>query len=93
MSPSRMRLSNLYCLHAVNRDVEPEAAVAALDAICAQIDFVRGLRECSHADAQLDVARHNLVRLCPFHAKFQTFIAPLEVATTYVAGRCLQVRA
>lgn len=45
----------------VNNDVELEAAVAALDAICAQIDFVRGLRECSNADAQLDVARHNLV--------------------------------
>ncbi|BDA50767.1 probable E3 ubiquitin-protein ligase SHPRH [Coccomyxa sp. Obi] len=44
----------------VNNDVELEAAVAALDAICAQIDFVRGLRECSNAEAQLDVARHNL---------------------------------
>lgn len=53
----------LHLVGNVNSDVELEAAVAALDAICAQIDFVRGLRECSNAEAQLDVARHNLVPL------------------------------
>lgn len=44
------------------RDAVPEAAAAALDAVCAQLDYVRALRECQSAQIHLDIARHNLVR-------------------------------
>ncbi|EIE20408.1 hypothetical protein COCSUDRAFT_67348 [Coccomyxa subellipsoidea C-169] len=42
------------------QDNDLEAAIAALDAVCAQLDFVRGVRERHTAEVQLEVARHNL---------------------------------
>lgn len=43
--------------------VGPEAAAAALEAVCTQLEFVRGLRERHTMQLQLDIDRYNLVRL------------------------------
>ena len=43
-------------------DNDPEAAIAALEAVCAQLDFLRGLRERHAAEKLLEIDRHNLVR-------------------------------
>ncbi len=65
------------------QDNDLEAAIAALDAVCAQLDFVRGVRERHTAEVQLEVARHNLVRSAV--STYLTFVIPPN-STVFLLG-------